>query len=270
MTMRVAVSGRPRGWYDESKARTWPVLDGEMLVLTAAGEWMLRPAGITEEALPIDRDQARALLAAAGLSTAPADQWSPPEPRRAGRPGRRPVGAKVDVRLPDEMLAAVDAIAADDGVTRADVIRAAVADRVELRERGLDERAPSVALSPAAELAVWRHALQIGLRQVAFSVPELCCVADVLNESIVQDGFGAIVAHEVSDAFADAEGPSSYGAKWDVDEGDLLLKLARLGPVADYALRRAVAGFWGDPGADASDPEMWTELGFAVEEEGLS
>ena len=74
----------------------------------------------------------------------------------------------------------------------------------------------------------------------------------------------------MSDAFADAEGPSSYGAKWDVDEGDLLLKLARLGPVADYALRRAVAGFWGDPGADASDPEMWTELGFAVEEEGLS
>ena len=81
------------------------------------------------------RGVVRALLAAAGQSTTPVDQWSPPEPRRIGRPA---VGAKVEVRIPDDLLAAVDAIAAADGTSRAAVIRAAVADLVELRETGLD------------------------------------------------------------------------------------------------------------------------------------
>lgn len=133
---RVRVAGRQRGWYDEAKAQTWDV-DGRVLALTAASEWMVRDTD-SDEAAPVTPDEARALLAAAGLSTAPADRWSPPGPRRSGRPGRPQVGTKVDVRLPDEMLAAVDAIAADGGATRSDVIRSAVADRVEMRTRGVD------------------------------------------------------------------------------------------------------------------------------------
>ena len=84
------------------------------------------------------RGVVRALLAAAGQSTTPVDQWSPPEPRRIGRLGRPVVGAKVEVRLPDDLRAAVDAIAADGGATRSDVVRSAVADRVEMRTRGVD------------------------------------------------------------------------------------------------------------------------------------
>ena len=145
---RVRVAGRPRGWYDEAKAQTWDVggrvlasprharparsaTRGRVLALTAASEWMVRDTD-SDEAAPVTPDEARALLAAAGQSTTPVDQWSPPEPRRAGRLGRPPVGAKVEVRLPDDLLAAVDAIAAADGTSRADVIRAAVLDRVEL------------------------------------------------------------------------------------------------------------------------------------------
>ena len=150
---RVRVAGRRRGWYDEAKAQTWDVA-GRVLALTAASEWMVRDTD-SDEAAPVTPDEARALLAAAGQSTTPVDQWSPPEPRRIGRLGRPAVGAKVEVRLPDDLLAAVDAIAAADGTSRADVIRAAVLDRVELRETGLDawlraraERSPFMPVWP--------------------------------------------------------------------------------------------------------------------------
>ena len=107
------------------------------------------------------RGVVRALLAAAGQPTTPVDQWSPPEPRRIGRLGRPVVGAKVEVRLPDDLLAAVDAIAAADGTSRAAVIRAAVLDRVELWEVGLDawlraraERSPFMPGGAGNELEV--------------------------------------------------------------------------------------------------------------------
>ena len=129
--MRVKVQGRARSWYDEAKAQTWDV-GGRLLALTAASEWMVRDTD-SDEAAPVTPDEARALLAAAGQPTTPVDQWSPPEPRRAGRLGRPPVGAKVEVRLPDDLLAAVDAIAAADGTSRADVIRAAVLKHASIR-----------------------------------------------------------------------------------------------------------------------------------------
>ena len=264
---RVRVAGRRRGWYDEAKAQTWDV-GGRVLALTAASEWMVRDTD-SDEAAPVTPDEARALLAAAGQSTTPVDQWSPPEPRRAGRLGRPAVGAKVEVRLPDDLLAAVDATAAADGTSRAAVIRAAVLDRVELRETGLDawlraraERSPFMPGGAANELEVWRSVQRLELASVPLTIAELLLIADVLNGSIVATGFGSVTAHEAADATG--ADPGSYGAKWGVDEAALVDKLARLGPTADYALRQAVADFWDRPGADSGDPAMWAGLGFTV------
>ena len=264
---RVRVAGRRRGWYDEAKAQTWDV-GGRVLALTAASEWMVRDTD-SDEAAPVTPDEARALLAAAGQSTTPVDQWSPPEPRRIGRLGRPAVGAKVEVRLPDDLLAAVDAIAAADGTSRADVIRAAVLDRVELRETGLDawlraraERSPFMPGGAANELEVWRSVQRLELAAVPLTIAELLLIADVLNGSFVATGFGSVTAHEAADATG--ADPGSYGAKWGVDEAALVDKLARLGPTADYALRQAVADFWDRPGADSGDPAMWAGLGFTV------
>lgn len=52
----------------------------------------------------------------------------------AGRPGRPAVGTKVAVRIPDDVLVAVDKLAADAGTNRSAWIRDAVADAVTTRK----------------------------------------------------------------------------------------------------------------------------------------
>lgn len=47
---------------------------------------------------------------------------TPPPPVARGR-GRPPVGVRVDVRLPTDVLAEVDAAATDEGVPRAEMLR---------------------------------------------------------------------------------------------------------------------------------------------------
>lgn len=54
-------------------------------------------------------------------------------PRGPGRPG---VGQPINVRLGTELLARVDAIAAERGSSRAETIRALVADAVARRATG--------------------------------------------------------------------------------------------------------------------------------------
>lgn len=197
----------------------------------------------------------------------------PTTPRRPGRPR---VGTKVQVLIPDEHLAVVDALAERADTTRSDVIRDAVADRVTLETRGLHEwvqqRADASALgfpAVAHELAQAREVYAAELRSHAFTVPELCLVADVLNGTMPTPGVGAgTVAWSVEDACQDARSgplPSPYGERWGVDEDVLVGKLRALGPAADLAVRFAVARFWASPDVDAADAEVWRALGFAVE-----
>lgn len=264
--MRVTVNGRPRGWYDAGKAQAWEHA-GQVLEHTAAGEWMTRDAG-APTADVATAQAARGWLARAGLSTAPVDKAVPARARRT-RMGRPQTGTKVEVRLPDEVIAALDRIAAGEGTTRSEVIRRALADRVDLRAGGLDEwllaraeRAPFQPGGPAQELQVWRVVQRLELAAVGFTVPQLCLVADVLNGPVVTAAYGSVTASTVGAEVTRI--PGVYGSKWGVDEGELMARLAGVGPAADYALRQAIADFWDAPDSDSSDPRMWAELGFTV------
>jgi hypothetical protein len=97
------------------------------------------------------------------------------------------------------------------------------------------------------ELGLWREVLAAELRRIRLTLAEACCVADVLNSTTLTPTVAGSIGHtyaEVYDAFNDAEGPSSYGNKWGVDEQQLLGKLRALGPAADHALVDAISRWW--------------------------
>lgn len=52
----------------------------------------------------------------------------------AGMAGRPTTGTRVEVRIPDDVLAGVEHYASDDGVTRAEMIRELLAEAVALRD----------------------------------------------------------------------------------------------------------------------------------------
>jgi hypothetical protein len=116
------------------------------------------------------------------------------------------------------------------------------------------------------ELALWRAALEAELSRVRLTLAQASCVADVLNGTVLDAALGAPLglayagcydafrlAREVSPGVV--SDVSSYGAKWGPEgcdpakwEQDLLGCLGTLGPVADHALRDAIARWWALPG----------------------
>ena len=50
-------------------------------------------------------------------------------------PGRPEIGVRVEVRLPEDLLAAVDARAEDDGVSRAEMVRVLLGEALSIRRR---------------------------------------------------------------------------------------------------------------------------------------
>lgn len=123
------------------------------------------------------------------------------------------------------------------------------------------------------------------LRRVRFTLAQAHCLADVMNGTIVDATIGAglgLVYAECYDAFrlAREDVPiadlSSYGAKWGPEDGDsakweqdLLDLLSRLGPAADYALRRAIAAWWnldddGEPDNDEGRIAKFARVGLKV------
>ena len=96
-----------------------------MLAVTGQGVITVRDGVAATSAVEVDRHEASRLCDEAGvpLSILTAQE----RPRRRDTPGRPPEGVKVDVRIPAEDLAVVEAVAAERGVPRAQVIRDAVA-----------------------------------------------------------------------------------------------------------------------------------------------
>lgn len=116
-----------------------------------------------------------------------------------------------------------------------------------------------------AELGIWRIALATELRRIRLTLAQANCLADVLNGTLIQPAIAAsfpVVFAEVSDAFQLATGPSSYGAKWEIDEGELLSYLRGLGPTADHALHDAVSRWWEQDCQVTA--EGWARVGLRV------
>jgi hypothetical protein len=105
----------------------------------------------------------------------------------------------------------------------------------------------------ALELSMWRGALVLELRRIRLTLAQASCVADVCNGWAMDATFGAgLVYVECHDAFRIARDVpaglnpeiSSFGAKWEIEEQVLLDYLGGLDPVADHALRDAIACWW--------------------------
>jgi hypothetical protein len=117
----------------------------------------------------------------------------------------------------------------------------------------------------AAELGLWRSALNIELGRIRLTLGQANCIADVCNGWAMGPAIGSrpgLVYAECYDAFAIArEAPvpdlSSYGAKWGPEgcdpkqwEQDLLDYLGKLNAVADHALMDAIAKWWDITGVE--------------------
>jgi hypothetical protein len=119
------------------------------------------------------------------------------------------------------------------------------------------------------ELELWRMALRAELRRIRLTLPQIGCVADVLNGTMMLTPGMAlnvpIVYANVSDAFMLAREYgeiSSYGNKWGIDEEELKTYLLRLGPTADHALHDAVSRWW--DGEHEHSVVGWTAVGLPV------
>lgn len=129
--------GTPRlGWFDWDKATTWeekPFYDAQshtQLVRTSQGRWVINSwsawVDVKEKWSYITAEQARDWLIrnehddkviAAALGETPESESGPAS---VGRPR---VGDRVEVRIPEEMLAWIDGAGQQPGETRADTIR---------------------------------------------------------------------------------------------------------------------------------------------------
>lgn len=144
---------------------------------------------------------------------------------------------------------------------------------------GLARTGVSPSMQAKTDLGLLQMVCNAELRRVRLTLAQANCIADVLNGTIVDATIGAglgLAYAECYDAFrlAREDVPiadlSSYGAKWGPEgsdpakwEQDLLDILGRLGPAADYALRRSIAAWWDQFGSmsAATDDEQvaWFE-----------
>lgn len=149
-------------------------------------------------------------------------------------------------------------MASDDPMIRfrpSDSLTAWLAQSADLARTGA-----SPSMQAKADLGLLQMILDAELRRVRLTLAQAHCLADVMNGTITDATIGAglgLAYAECYDAFrlAREDVPisdlSSYGAKWGPEDGDaaeweqdLLDILGRLGPAADYALRRAIAAWW--------------------------
>ena len=97
----------------------------ELLYRTSGGRWVLHSWSQWQGSQPayrfIGEDAAREWLLANDHDDAVTQWWGAPEAERG--PGRPEIGTPINVRLGDDLLAKVDAIAAADGASRAETIR---------------------------------------------------------------------------------------------------------------------------------------------------
>ena len=105
----------------------------ECLYRTAGGRWVLhrwsRWRGVPATYSYVDDDHARGWLLLCEHDDAIAEYFGPVRDERRG-PGRPHIGTRIAVRLPDEMLTAIDAEAERTGQPRAAVIRQRLAASV--------------------------------------------------------------------------------------------------------------------------------------------
>lgn len=124
-------------------------------------------------------------------------------------------------------------------------IAAWIADRAERAGN------PSPSQQARDDLALLCGLFRAELGRIELTTGEASAVADVLNPPLMDLGgptFGRVTFMEMAGAIGDARESggemSSYGAKHGFDEEELLGKLRRLGPAADYALRDAISRWW--------------------------
>jgi hypothetical protein len=124
----------------------------------------------------------------------------------------------------------------------------------------LDFSGSSVGQIARQELSMWRTVQEMALRRHLLPVGWACLLADVFNGTIATPGLGALISHELHDAFRpDVLGRSDhYGDKHGVDEVAVAAWARDLDPVSDLAFRRAFAAWWALPN---SEP---TVAGFAA------
>jgi hypothetical protein len=109
------------------------------------------------------------------------------------------------------------------------------------------------------ELGLWRMALDAELRTIRLTVPQAACIADVLDGTMITASIAGslpVAYAECAVAFEAAKDSpipeeSAYGPTWGIDEDQLLAYLRRLSPVADHALRDAIAS-WREQDLDAT------------------
>ena len=142
--------GELKGWFDEAKAEefkeatrwdgsnhisiaTGSQTEHEQLYRTAGGRWVLNRwsqwQGTQETYRFISDQEAREWLLANGEDKAAERYFGEIEEERG--PGRPEIGPVIQVRLPEELLAKVDAVAMRDDLSRAEAVR-------QLLDRGLN------------------------------------------------------------------------------------------------------------------------------------
>lgn len=119
------------GWFEDSKARVWTrdqdIVDAPAewreLVRTAGGQWLIghrtRVRGRSDRYERAEPEQAMAWLSAEGRAEDLETYFGGPEERR-GRPSQ---GPRVDLRLPEALLAQVDAYAEEREWSRSEALR---------------------------------------------------------------------------------------------------------------------------------------------------
>jgi len=107
------------------------------------------------------------------------------------------------------------------------------------------------------ELDLWLEHLAAELRATTWTLPEIGCIADVLNRPVIDASVGALLWADLAHAFEGLDG--AYGDKWGIDEDALIAKARKLGPTACHALTAAIAQWW-DLDADHT-AEGWRRVG---------
>ncbi len=112
-----------------------------------------------------------------------------------------------------------------------------------LQERAKEFETSSPDVQARNELVLFRDLLQQELKRIPLTIAEASCIADVLDDTLLDLSVKILVRYELFDAFQIArqlDETSSYSAKWSIDEDLLLKKVSILGPTGDHALREAI------------------------------
>jgi hypothetical protein len=110
-----------------------------------------------------------------------------------------------------------------------------------LAERAVTMNSSSLDDQACVELAVWHDVMLSELRNLrkTLTLAQACCLAEILRDIPVTSRLGRVAHTEARDTFATTR--DSAAAKWGIDEKALLGLLWQLTPVADHALRDAIA-----------------------------